>query len=336
MSRVAGIPSNTVPWEILRAAGYSPRLLEFEPGPTPFADRYMEDVFDQRIRVIFDRLCAGAWKDLELVVIPRTSEQEHKLYLYLLEAARAHFSDSIPRLYFYDLLHTRTPEAYSYGLERTQQMIRDFGVSAEMLRDAIKESNRGRGAVRAIQQRRSSGILEGSEALSLVRGFYLEDRAAYADRVDARLEALRTTSSVDRPRILIKGAALDCAGVHRFIEQAGGYVIAEDDWRGSRAGGDRDVDVDADPATAIFEKYFHDEVSPRVPSGERDAWFQRAIASGAVGGVVFYIPFEDDVAGWDYPRQAAWLEQRSVPSFLVRDTTDGPAMAAFMERVSRG
>ena len=41
MIRVAGITSNTVPWEILRAAGYTPRLLEYEPGPTPLADRYI-------------------------------------------------------------------------------------------------------------------------------------------------------------------------------------------------------------------------------------------------------------------------------------------------------
>ena len=67
----------------------------------------MEDVFDRRIRVIFDRLCAGTWSDLEIVVIPRTSEQEHKLYLYLREASRQQYSKAIPQLYFYNLLHTR-------------------------------------------------------------------------------------------------------------------------------------------------------------------------------------------------------------------------------------
>src|SRR5579871_3299851 len=111
MNPAAGITSNTVPWEILRAAGYAPRLMEYDPGPTPYADRYMETVFDRRIRVIFDRLCSGAWRHLELVVVSRTSEQEHKLYLYLREAARLYGMNSIPRLYLYNLLHTRTPES---------------------------------------------------------------------------------------------------------------------------------------------------------------------------------------------------------------------------------
>ena len=121
-SRIAGITSNTVPWEILRAAGYAPCLLKEDAGPTPYADRWMEDVFDHRIRVIFDRLCSGAWSHVHRVVIPRTSEQEHKLYLYLREMARTQAGPAIPELYFYNLLHTRTPESHDYGLERTRQI----------------------------------------------------------------------------------------------------------------------------------------------------------------------------------------------------------------------
>ncbi len=248
MNRIAGITSNTVPWEILRAAGHSPRLLEEDSGPTPIADRFMEDVFDRRIRVIFDRLCSGAWSDLRMVVIPRTSEQEHKLYLYLREAARVHFSGVIPELYLYNLLHTRSPESYSYGLERTCQMVRDLEVSDRALCEAVAESNRARAIVRQVQQKRYEGFLEGSAALELIRGFYTEDRATFADRVSAQLEALRVPVAGHRPRILIKGVPLDSAALHRVVEDAGGYVIAEDDWRGSRAAGDQDVRTDTDLA----------------------------------------------------------------------------------------
>jgi hypothetical protein len=165
MSGAAGITSNTVPWEILRAAGYSPRLLEHEPGPTPYADRYMENVFNPKFRTIFDRLCAGAWNNLELVVVPRTSEQEHKLYLYLREASRQQFCGSTPRVYLYDLLHTRTPESYSYGLERTREMVCEFNVSSDALRHAIAESNRARSVLRLIQRKRTDDLLEGSAAV---------------------------------------------------------------------------------------------------------------------------------------------------------------------------
>jgi len=237
-SRIAGITSNTVPWEILRAAGYTPLLLEDEAGPTPHADRWMEDVFDRRFRVIFDRLCAGAWSHLDKVVIPRTSEQEHKLYLYLREIARAQHPVVIPELYFYNLLHTRTPESYDYGLERTRQMIRDFDASEDALRAAIAESNRARGCVREILRKRREGRLEGSAAFEMIRGFYSEGRGAFADRILDRLKELQGQVAAHRPHILIKGAPLKDVWLHRLVEEAGGYVVAEDDWRGSRAAGD--------------------------------------------------------------------------------------------------
>jgi len=336
MDRIAGITSNTVPWEILRAAGFAPRLLEEEVGPTPYADHWMEDVFDTRIRVIFDRLCSGAWNHLDRVVIPRTSEQEHKLYLYLREMSRTQPACSIPDLYFYNLLHMRTPESYSYGLERTRQMIRDFGAGEAELRDAIVESNRARGCVRELLQRRRSGMLEGSVALEWLRGFYSEDRGAFANRVQERLAGMDAPVADGRPRILIKGSSLNDSLLHRAVEAVGGYVIAEDDWRGSRAAGDCDVRMDLEPAVAIFEKYYSDEMSPRIqPSSDRDAWFRREIEGGGVDGVLFYIPLQDDVVGWDYPRHVGWLEQLGMPSVVLRDRSHSQDIEAFVRNIGR-
>ena len=47
---VAGLTSNTVPWELLRAAGFYPVMLNPPRRPAPLADRFMEDgVFGARI-----------------------------------------------------------------------------------------------------------------------------------------------------------------------------------------------------------------------------------------------------------------------------------------------
>ena len=78
-------------------------------------------VFGARVRGIFDGIASGAWPFLKLVVIPRTSEQEHKLFLYLREVARQGLSPEMPELYLYNLLHTRSSEAEQYGLERTEE-----------------------------------------------------------------------------------------------------------------------------------------------------------------------------------------------------------------------
>jgi benzoyl-CoA reductase/2-hydroxyglutaryl-CoA dehydratase subunit BcrC/BadD/HgdB len=214
-------------------------------------------------------------------------------------------------------------------------MAGDFKVAEGSLREAIAESNRARGCVRDILRCRQEGILEGSAAIPLIRRFYLEDRTIFADRVSAQLTGLRLPIATGRPRILIMGVLRGDATLHRIVEEAGGYVVAEDDWRSSRAAGDRDVCTEMDPVAAIFEKYFHDEVSPRIQSADgRDSWFQQEIGRNRIDGVLFHVPLEDDVAGWDQPRQARWLEGQAVPSLLVRKTDDS-AIAAFIRRLLR-
>jgi len=336
MALLAGISSNTVPWEVLRGAGYAPCILDDEPGPTPLADRFMEDVFDRRIRVIFDRLCSGAWKHLDVVVIPRTSEQEHKLYLYLREASRRGCSQGMPRVYLYNLLHTRSSESYDYGLERTRQMVQDFDASENNLWAAIEESNRARTAVREILQLRRAGRMEGSAAVDLIKRFYTTNRDQFADSVRTELQTARLSGADSCPRILIKGVSQDDPALHRLVEQFGGYVVAEDDWRGSRAAGEADICTEGDPVVAIFEKYFYDAVSPRIhPSEEADAWFRSQVTRSRIEGVLFYVPQEDDVVGWDYPRHLAWLQSRGVPSLLIRNNA-APEVAGFVERLRRG
>ena len=99
-------------------------------------------------------------------------------------------------------------------------------------------------------------------------------------------------------------------------------MVAEDDWWGSRAAG-QDIDATADPIRAIFEKYYFDAPSPRVfPC--RDC--RRLVPSQGVSevdGVIFYLPHEDDVIGWDYPRLRDYLDERAIPHLMLREAVRG-------------
>jgi hypothetical protein len=96
-------------------------------------------------------------------------------------------------------------------------------------------------------------------------------------------------------------------------------VVAEDDWWGSRSAG-KDIDEgSSDLLKAIFEKYYLDTPSPRVfPFEIADAWFQ-AESTNDIDGVVFYVPQEDCVIGWDYPRRCRFLDEKKIPHLLVRE-----------------
>jgi benzoyl-CoA reductase/2-hydroxyglutaryl-CoA dehydratase subunit BcrC/BadD/HgdB len=337
---VIGVTSNTVPWELLRAAGFQPMLLSPRRPHTPLADRYMEGAFSARMKNVLEFLISGAAAELSAVVIPRTSEQEHKLYLYLCELIRQKL-ERPPQPILYNLLHARSPEAAAYGLERTHALkialerLAGLRIKPEALSSAIAEGNAARHAIRGLLRERGGrpSRLRGSEALVLIGAWYFMDRTEYALLAREALGEIQKRPPLAAPRILIKGAPLDSPDFCVMVEAHGAIVVAEDDWWGSRAAG-LDIDTTIDPIRAIFEKYYFDAPSPRVfPSEIADAWFHRKAAE--VDGVIFYLPHEDDVVGWDYPRLRAWLDERTVPHLLLRDESSDE-IGAFIKRLGPG
>ena len=335
-----GLTSNTVPWELVRAAGFQPFLLSPRRTETPLADRYMEDVFPARIKNIFDLLLSPEAEALKAVVIPRTSEQEHKLYLYLREVMRQGL-ERPPLPILYNLLHARSPEAQSYGLERTRALksqleeLAGRGVEPEAVRAAIEEGNAARHAIRALLDLRegSSPKLSGTEALQLIGAWYFMDRTEYATLAHEALLEIEARLPLTGPRILIKGASQDNSDFTAAVEAHGAIVVAEDDWWGSRAAGD-DIDLTQEPLEAIFEKYYSDAPSPRVfPAPIADEWFRRKASE--VDGVIFSLPPDDDVRGWDYPRLRDFLDERAIPHAMLRSACP-EQIAEFLEILAHG
>jgi 2-hydroxyglutaryl-CoA dehydratase D-component len=328
---VVGFTSNTVPWELIRSAGCFPVLLAPDlnelSGPTPLADAFMEPVFESKIRTIFNGILSGRWNFLKLLIVPRTSEPEYKLYLYLREVERQKFSAAIPPLWLYDLLHTRTPLSRAYGLARTKdlaQRLKQIGsISAKSLAAAIAESNHARMALRHLQNLRAAGAprISGTDALAISGALYFMGRAAHAKLAETAWREIKSTKPLPGPRLLIKGTALHHPKLHQALESHGAVVTAEDDWWGARAVGPniRSARSSSDSIRTIFENYFFHAPSPRVsPAAAADRWFQKTV-SRRIDGVVFYLPPDDDVYGWDYPRQHDFLVARGIPSLLIRE-----------------
>jgi len=338
---VIGFTANTVPYELIRAAGAAPALVNPQGAATPLADEWMEPVFDHSIRVTFDRALAGDWSFLKLLIAPRTSEQHYKLFLYLREAARQGCT-KIPPTQLYDLLHTRTPRSGRYGRTRTQDLAQRLAettghpITDESLTAAINESNAARAAIRQLLRlrRRAKPRLSGAEAMALIGAWNFMDRAAFAALATQAVKELKEAPSLNGPRLLIKGAALDHPHLHHALESHGAIVVAEDDWHGARAAG-RDIALGKDLLACLFRKYYRDADSPRMfPAEVADAWFEREALRG-IDGVVFYLPPEDDIRGWDYPRQKKFLEERGVAHLLIREeVSEATTSASLREQIA--
>jgi benzoyl-CoA reductase/2-hydroxyglutaryl-CoA dehydratase subunit BcrC/BadD/HgdB len=300
----------------------------------------MEDVFSSRMKAIFDALIAPDAASLTAVVVPRTSEQEHKLYLYLREVVRQG-KESAPEPILYNLLHARSPEAERYGLDRTHDLkitlerLAGRSIGPDSLPASIAEGNAARQTIRELLQQREGPAprLSGVEALALIGAWYFMDRRAYTALAREALHEIQMRAPLKGPRLLIKGPPLDSPDFCAAIEAQGAIVVAEDDWWGSRAAG-QDIDVTGDPIRAIFEKYYFDAPSPRVfPAAIADAWFLRKAPE--VDGVIFYLPQEDDVIGWDYPRLRAVLDERRIPHVMLRQESSD-LIGPFLKRLNHG
>jgi benzoyl-CoA reductase/2-hydroxyglutaryl-CoA dehydratase subunit BcrC/BadD/HgdB len=327
---LVGVTSNTVPWELIRAAGFQPYLLSPNSAKTTLADRYMEDVFSERMKSIFNVLISPESACLKAVIIPRTSEQEHKLYLYLREVLRQG-SKRAPEPILYNLLHARSAEAEAYGMARTIDLkVQLERLSGRRMEDSallasIAEGNGARAAIRKLLELREgpSPRLRGGEALALIGAWYFMDRGQYSQLAQQALDEITSRPAMNGPRILIQGSAV----IGAAVEAHGGIVVAEDDWWGSRAAG-RDIDASIDPTQAIFEKYYFDTPSPRVfPAAIADAWFLSQAAT--VDGVIFYLPHDDDVLGWDYPRLRDCMDERAIPHLMLRGDS-GAEIKSFL------
>ncbi len=188
-----------------------------------------------------------------MIVIPRTSEQEHKLFLYLREVARQGLSTGMPEVYLYNLLHTRSAEAEQYGLQRTEEL-RNY-VRADNLSRAIEESNSGASRRPEIARSFREGPGRGSggtQALALIGAMYFMDRVEYAQLANQAANEISSREPIPGPRILIKGSPLHHTGLHQAIESHGAVVVAEDDWWGSRAPA-KEIPQDGELVRAIFE-----------------------------------------------------------------------------------
>jgi benzoyl-CoA reductase/2-hydroxyglutaryl-CoA dehydratase subunit BcrC/BadD/HgdB len=324
---VVGITSNTAPWELIRAAGAFPCVINSGNAHHPDIPHFMEeDVFEKRIRAVFGAAISGGLQHLRLLLISRTSEQEYKLYLYLREVARQDPNRCIPPVYLYDLLHTRSMEAYSYGLERTQHLkerLEDMTgnpINNDALAQAIEECNSARRAIRKLLcLRQPVPRISGTEVLPLIGSSFFVGRDEYVRLAEQAVKLIERRNPLPGNRVMIAGASLNHRGLHQAVEMHGAVVVAEDDWWGSQsAGGDTDSGS-SDLLKAIFEKYYLDTPSPRLfPFEIADAWFQQASKDG-IDGVIFYLPPEDCVAGWDYPRRRSYLDERGIPHLLVRE-----------------
>lgn len=348
---IIGYVGNTVPVELIAAAGCFPLCIAPISGSTTSADRYVESFADVDTRLIAELFIAGELDFLRLLIIPRSTESYHKLYLSLRELKRVGATQAGPELLLYEILHTQSKVSRQYGLDRTLELagrlsaVGDTEVCDSSLLKAIASTNQTRTLLARIQHARF-GVdqpLSGYAAFIAMGARRFLDREHYNQLLAEWIDSSGKSSGVG-PRLLVKGCPLDHPYLHRQVELAGATVVAEDDDWGTR-GAAPAIGIDGSPLEAIFDHYFRQVPCPRVfPGPVAQGWFKDALLTAPIDGVIFYLPVPDDVYGWDFPRERdaviaaslSWTMIRSDVRYAENRTKVDATLRAFVASLEPG
>lgn len=352
-ARLVGYFLNSIPVELILAAGLDPIRLRGMPADIPVhAAKYMEDYFDGEVRAIFEALLAGRYELLDLLVVPRSSEVYLQLYYLIREISRWEPQARLPQTSLFDLLQTPAYATGRYNLGRMKALAEQLStiggrpVDDQALAAAIADANRLRRALAEASElwRGPSPRLSGSDALCVIGAASLLDPAEAVAQIKMLVAEPPPELASGGPRLLIKGSPQHDTRFTSLVESCGAQVVAHD-----HLGGDRTFETlvgeHGNPWEALVHHYQREIPGPRAyPQAREDARFIALAEAAAVDGVIIFHDEWDDTLGWEYPDQKRLLDARGLPVlFLKRQPYFDPpeeeqrrAVTGFIESITKG
>jgi hypothetical protein len=314
-----------VPVELVRAAGFRLVLARGSAGATAAADARLEPgIFPSRLRHLVEDALTGRLAGAACIVIPRTSDVDYKCFLYLREFVRSGEARALAPVMLYDLLQSRGADVQAYDVASTRALLARLAAlsgrmpSSDDLQAEIARTNAARAAARRLAAlRRITPRVTGTEVFPLLAAFWDTDPHRYVTLASEAARDIAARPALAGPRVLLTGAPVDAPVLHQAIESHGAIVVAEVGPLGNagNAAGE-DVRCDAEPLSALADKYRVDSMGARAPADSVRRWTAQML--DAVDAVVVSLPPDDAVFGWDYPALKDLLGRHGVPHVVLR------------------
>lgn len=340
---VIGYLANTVPHEMIRAAGAFAQQITGSPeDETPDALQHMEPFFDGWVLSVFQRMLDGRLSHLSALVIPRTSEVMLQLYYFILEYKRQNPKAGFPSPILFDILHTPYDATARYNAGRLARLrdrlgqISGTAMTQESLTQAIDQADEIRGLLAQINALRTadSPTLSGAEMqrITLAASLMAPDEFSEAAK---NLIFAGGTGQRNGPRMVLTGSGHDTDGFHQLVESQGAIITSDNhmhgDWRFLAPVGQ------GDPMQALLTKYHRNAPSTRsYPRAMNDARLIEAAERGQAKACIFFTEEWDDALGFDFPTQRDLLADRNIPVlFLKNQSYRAPDRAAQSEQIAQ-
>lgn len=299
--KVVGTFCLYVPDEIIFAAGADRIVLcggrtETIPVAEQSLPRNICPLIKSSFGAVVDACCGGDLSCphvplVDVAVAEATCDGKKKMYEVL--------SDYVPT-YVLDLPQKPgSPEALAYFLSELRKFaafmegLTGHAVTTEALHREIRSANETKRLLHRLFElrRRDPPPIRGTDVLRVMQKQFFLAPDQFRQGVGQLCDELEHVSPDARtgPRIMISGCPMAAgnAKVPEIIEQKGGVIVVEESCTGTRSFWDF-VDEEADPWTALAERYLQIPCACMTPNDERIARVVDLAKHFDVQGVVYY------------------------------------------------
>ena len=334
--KVVGYVSDSMPEELVAAAGFLPYRLSGDPEAGfgtlaqyyyPLADKSLPGsrvMSLEFINSIMHLVFAGRYDFVDYLVIPYARKAVLALYNHF-AAAKAAFPElAIPELYLLD--RTITP-FYASGLYNRERIFEFKAkleswsgrpIAEDALAAAISDGNENRRLLREISALRVEKRVSGVEALQVYGVSRFMPKADHSRLTAQVVDAANARTPREGASLFVSGSPLDNTALYEAVEACGAVVTGEsNDW------GDRGFDLPLNealaPIEAVAERFHKSPPDLIFPLDAAIADVRRRARAAKADGVVFNVHRHDDHELFDVPEKRRALEADSLPTLYLQE-----------------
>lgn len=322
--KVVGYVCNSVPEELIWAAGMMPVRLAGTPGGETDEITKMFNVnkyTEGFVNTMLNDLVTGKYDYLDYLVLPHNSRntiQTQYSHLYIIQELWPD-THKLPELYFIEEFQSWAHNSVEYHYETLKEFAAQleawsgYPISPRRLKDAIEMCNETRTLVGQVQRLRDEQKISGCDALQIVGASYFMDKAEYNRLLEVFLRDAGQRPVIEGKRIFLEGSPVDNLQFYALVEECGGIIVNEDNCWGSRSFEDMvDTERFPDQIEAIAQRYHYKAPCGAIffPADARCSYCKKKVKEIASDGVIFYV-LENDAHGlWDYVDQVHAFQQQ--------------------------
>ena len=353
--KVVGYTCSFVPPEIFHAAGILPvRLRGIETEGMEIGDAYFGPFICSFPKCLLQLAGKGVFSFLDGVLIVPGCDSMRRLDECWRKAGEDH-QGIVPAWFeYFDVPHKSEAHGMKWFVEEIRSLVdrieRQFGVSIteDALRESIREHNRGRRLLKAVEDLRAEDNVKvsGTDVFAATVAGTVLPREEYTRQLEKWLAdlALREPLDKGKKRLMVLGSISDDIELFQLIEgRTGAVVVAENLCFGVRYEGN-EIPEDGDPVASLARHYLDTSVCPRMfgKYKQRLALVKEKIERARVDGVIMQNIRFCDLHGSENGLFERDLEAEGIPCLRV-EREYGPLtetgriklrIDAFLERIA--